>query len=89
MSLVRDSFNQWLRNEISTDQLDESVRRELTGDHPDDSSILESFRWFVARSLDFHHDDEHHEPQDHAFGNHSQSPSPRFSEDSDSLAMQH
>ena len=81
MSLVRDSFNMWLRNEISTDQLDESVRRELTGDHPDDSSILESFRWFVAGSMDFQ--------QEQAYGSSSQSPSPRFSEQSDSLAAHH
>lgn len=83
MSLVRDSFNMWLRNEISTDQLDESVRRELTGDHPDDSSILESFRWFVAGSMDFQ--------QGQAYGtcSQSQSPSPRFSEQSGSLHMHH
>lgn len=80
MNHVRDSFNLWLRNEISTNQLDASVRREITGDHPDDSSILESFQWFVAGSMDHQ--------QEHTFPSHSQSPTPSFSEESDSLVMQ-
>lgn len=80
MNLVRDSFNQWLRNEISTDQLDESVRRELTGDHPDDSAILESFHWFVVGSMDYQREEA-------TYASQSPSPSPRFSEESDSLAM--
>lgn len=75
MNVVRDCFHQWLRHEISTDQLDEAVRRELTGDHPDDTAILESFRWFVAGSHQF-------------YGRASQTPSPRCSEESDSLLMQ-
>ena len=57
-------MRQWLGQEISTGDLHSRVSRELAGDHPDDGAILESFRWFVEGSLEFH---------EHA----SASPSPR------------
>jgi hypothetical protein len=84
MRSVRDSFNLWLRNEISTDQLDESVRREITGDHPDDYEILESFQWFVAGSVGYEYQQDQHELR---YPRESQSPSPRYSGESDSLVM--
>lgn len=54
MNIVREAFHRWLRRDITTAELDAAVRRELSGDHPRDSEILEQFRWFVTGSQAFH-----------------------------------
>jgi hypothetical protein len=51
---VQRWMRQWLDNQITTDDLDDHMRHQLPGDHPDDKALLASFRWFVECSHEFH-----------------------------------
>jgi hypothetical protein len=47
-------MRQWLDQELSTKALNACIHRHLSGDHPDDGAILESFRWFINGSVEYH-----------------------------------